>query len=83
MRISHDEKCRKYKQQIENLKLDLIEKEEALEKAKNNISLNKSEKLLIYTGLELYWKQEIKRENQQASQAKRIDSLRAKIANNL
>jgi len=83
MGISHDEKCKKYKQQIENLKLDLMDKEEELEITNKKTSLNKAEKLLIYTGLEMYWKQELKRENQKASQAKKIDALRTKIAKGL
>jgi hypothetical protein len=76
MGISHDEKCRKYKQQIENLKLDLEDLQEAHDKM---IPLNHDEKRFIYTGLEMYWKSELKRENQKASQATRIDKLRGKF----
>jgi len=77
MGISHDEKCRKYKQQIENLKMDL---EDLQEKYDATIPLNHDEKRFIYTGLEMYWKQELNRTNQKASQAKRIDLLRSKIS---
>jgi len=76
MGISHDERCKKYKQQIENLKLDLIDLQDECDL---KIRLNREEKLMIYTGLEMYWKQELKRENQKASQAKKIDILRQKI----
>jgi hypothetical protein len=76
MGISHDERCKKYKQQIENLKLDLIDLQDECDL---KIRLNREEKLMIYTGLEMYWKQEFKRENQKASQAKKIDILRQKI----
>jgi hypothetical protein len=80
MGISHDEKCRKYKQQIENLKMDL---EDLQEKYDACIPLNHDEKRFIYTGLEMYWKQELNRDNQKFSQAKRIDLLRGKISKNL
>ena len=76
MGISHDERCKKYKQQIESLKLDLIDLQDECDL---KIRLNREEKLMIYTGLEMYWKQELKRENQKASQAKKIDILRQKI----
>jgi len=83
MGTSHEEKCRKYKQQIENLKMDLEDLEEELETANKKISLNRAEKLLIYTGLEMYWKQELNRETQKASQADKIDDLRYKITQSL
>ena len=78
--LDHSEKCRKYRQQVENLKMDL---EELQEKYDKTVPLNHDEKLFIFTGLEMYWKQELNRENQRASQATRIDKLRGKFSKSL
>jgi len=80
MKQSHQEKCRKYKQQIEDLKMDL---EDLQEKYDNTITLNHDEKRFIYTGLEMYWKQELNRDNQKFSQANKIDLLRSKFSKNI
>lgn len=80
MRTAHNEKCMKYKKQIEELKLDLMELQEEKDKM---ISLTREEKSFIFTGLEMYWKQELNRDNQKASKAEQIDKVRAKIANTM
>jgi hypothetical protein len=56
MGVSHEQRCRKYKEQIQNLKITLVETQEELEEIKlqasKRIRLSNKERIIVSSALE-------------------------------